>query len=580
MIRWVALATMFWLTTETFAQTAVRPLDGRPNAISPSNSTGRVAPTGLEFERAGELVRQSTAIPILLPKDALNDAGDTFSANGNRTLVVDPDGGSWYRYVETRPAYTLTVEGDDRLLVSAKGCAAKDDRYAYLGSAYRAGASVTDQGEGPNKEILFVEDCVPYRVNVECSTDASERDCHDAKRLLGDSFRAGLVRLRSLKISGGDLQRSFAIAAAANVVQPIPRPPGSEAEFRYMPPGLQRVRQYVVPADCSVVAKGAEFTVDRRTPYARLVFGGKDLMQRFPLILPADREAFPNSQIFNPGGGFFVTVDGVGRGDSYFRDDCHRQHPPRTVPKTDGTCGEMGPSNHGDARNFEMPWSDTFCEWRGNEFTQPFCAKEGKPAMKGPHYGVDIRAWSQSMNDHVDVVSVSDGTVVEVGSKNRGGAPPYVGFVVKVRSKHLIFVYRHMNPDLSPFREGAAGHLKLGDRVVAGQRLGVMGDFMDSPGGTTKHLHFEIEAPVPKSVLLGPPCVHHDARSNTDVRSCMAREKAPPFPSLIVVYFRERYGRDVDLSTIDKETGLPTLPVIVDHEITPTRGPAVASASR
>jgi len=102
---------------------------------------------------------------------------------------------------------------------------------------------------------------------------------------------------------------------------------------------------------------------------------------------------------------------------------------------------------------------------------------------------------------------------------------------------------------------------------VAGQVIGIMGDFMDTPGGTTKHLHFEIEAPVPKSVLLGPVCVHTDKKTNTDVRTCLAREKAPPFAALIASYFRERYGHDLDLSAIDKLTGLPTLPVVRDHEI-------------
>ncbi|MGY3591503.1 hypothetical protein ACVIGB_008918 [Bradyrhizobium sp. USDA 4341] len=384
-----------------------------------------------------------------------------------------------------------------------------------------------------------------------------------------------MVRAKSLKLPDADLQRSLAATDGRQVLQPYPRPPGSEPEFRYMPPGLHRVRQYLAPTDCNQIANAADFTVERRTPYSRLVFGGPDLMLRFPLILAADRQAFPNSQIFGPGGTFFATEDGDGRSDTYFEKKCKK------VPKTDGTLGEMGPSNYGDARNFAMPWSDTFCEWRGNDFTQPFCAPEGKPAMKGPHYGTDIRAWSQSAHDRVDVVSVSDGVVVEVDSQQRGGGLPcYQGFVVKIRSKHLIFVYRHMNPDLSPFRAGAPDRLKLGDNVKAGQPIGVMGDFMDGPAGTTKHLHFEIEAPVPKAVLFGPPCTRKDAKTGVSIRFCMAREKAPPFPSLIVAYLRERYGRQTDLGKLDKETGLPLLPVLADHEVLPAKRlrPAVVSS--
>ncbi|WP_456720541.1 MULTISPECIES: M23 family metallopeptidase [unclassified Bradyrhizobium] len=542
----------------------MKPLDGRPNAVSRVNSIGRAPTTRLEFGQSGRPISRNTAITILLPRDAL--AGDEFVAGESRSIVIDPDGGSWYRYVDSKPAYTLTIEGDDRLLVSAQGCASKGDRYEYLGTAYKSGASVADQEEGPNKEVLFVEDCVPYRLVVECASSASYRDCVDAKKIIGDAFRTSLVRTKSLKLPDADLQRSLAATNGREVLQPYPRPAGSESEFRYMPPGLHRVRQYLAPTDCNKIADAADFNVDRRTPYSRLVFGGPDLMLRFPLILAANRQAFPNSQIFGPGGTFFVTQDGDGRSDDYFLKKCKK------VPKTDGTLGEMGPVNYGDARNFAMPWSDTFCEWRGNDFTQPFCAPEGKPAMKGPHYGTDIRAWSQSMHDHVDVVSVSDGVVVEVDSQQRGGGlPPYQGFVVKIRSKHLIFVYRHMNPDLSPFRAGAPDRLKLGDNIKAGQPIGVMGDFMDGPAGTTKHLHFEIEAPVPKAVLFGPPCTRKDAKSGVSIRFCMAREKAPPFPSLIVAYLRERYGRQTDLGKLDKETGLPLLPVLTDHEVLPTK---------
>ncbi|APG12023.1 hypothetical protein BKD09_27170 [Bradyrhizobium japonicum] len=559
---------------DAVAQSVVRPLDGRPNAVSPYNQINRAPATTLDFQQAGQPVSRSTAIPILLPKEALN--GDEFVPGEDRSIVIDPDGGSWYRYVDSKPAYTLTIEGDDRLLVSARGCVSKDDRYAYLGSAYKAGSSVADQEEGPNKEVLFVEDCIPYRLNVECATDASYGQCIDAKKIIGDAFRTSLVRVRSLRLPDAHLQGSLAAPDGRPVLQAYPRPAGSEPEFKYMPPGLHHVHQYLAPADCNQVAKAADFTVDRRTPYSRLIFGGPDLMLRFPLILAADRQAYPNSQIFGPGGTFFVTEGGDGRGDDYFKKKCHK------APKTDGTLGEMGPDNYGNPRNFTMPWADTFCEWRGNEFTQPFCAPDGKPAMKGPHYGTDIRAWSQSMSDHVEVVSVSDGVVVEVDSQKRGGGlPPYQGFVVKVRSKHLIFVYRHMNPDLSPFRAGAPDRLKLGDSVKAGQLIGVMGDFMGGPGGTTKHMHFEIEAPVPKAVLLGPPCIHHDAKTNTDVRVCMAREKAPPFASLIVAYLRERYGRQVDLGKLDKETGLPLLPELPDHEVLPAKKqkPALISSN-
>src|SRR5450756_1466379 len=215
-----------------------------------------------------------------------------------------------------------------------------------------------------------------------------------------------------------------------------------------------------------------------------------------------------------------------------------------------------------------MRWADTFCEWRGKSYTQLFCAASGQLAMKGPHFGVDIRSWSTNVDDDVPIVSASDGIVVEVDTQRLGDVT-WEGFVVKIRSQHLIFVYRHMKPDKSPFRHDDPNHLALGDRVAAGQLIGYMGKYLDGPNGTTKHLHFEIEAPVPKAVLLGPACLYSVGKKQTPVRVCTAREKAPPFATLIVAYFAERYGYPVPLGRIDGLTGLPSLPVLQGHEITP-----------
>lgn len=573
------LAVCSWVTASKpmFAQPA-RPLDGRANVVAPAIAAGLAAGTVVEVRQDDQVLStRSGSIVMRLPPDAV-------AANGNvsvlalapsQSLVIDPDRGSWYSFVDRRDGYTLTVEGDDRLLVSARGCQTRDERTAYLGSADKKAASLADQDEGPTKEIVFVDDCTPYRAVVECVGDKriDKTNCAAAKRDLDEGFRRKLAAVRTLRISAGDAQRSLLPpGAAAAIIPPVPRPPGSASEFKYYEPGQQRVRQYRAPANCGQVAKGVEFAVDRRTPYSRLVFAAPNSFKRFPIVLPADKSAHANSQIFNPGGTFFVTPKATGVGEDFLKDDCERRHPKRTRPALDQSWGEMGPDNYDDPRNFKMPWSDTFCEWRGNGFTQPFCAARGERAKKGPHYGVDIRSWTQAKDQRVSIVSASDGIVTEVGTKDRPNHAPYKGFVIKVRSQHLIFVYRHMEPELSPFRDGVADRLRLGDRVAAGQLIGFMGDFMDGPAGTTKHLHFEIETPVPKSVLLGPVCLFE--RDGKTIRVCLAREKAPPLPTLIVSYLWERYGESVNLSTIDNLTGLPVLPVLPAHQITVPPAPA------
>ena len=67
------------------------------------------------------------------------------------------------------------------------------------------------------------------------------------------------------------------------------------------------------------------------------------------------------------------------------------------------------------------------------------------------------------------------------------------------------------------------------------------------------------------TVLLGPACT--SVINGNKVRVCTAREKAPPFPTLLVSYMAERYGETVDLSKIDALTGLPTLPPLPAHEM-------------
>jgi hypothetical protein len=68
---------------------------------------------------------------------------------------------------------------------------------------------------------------------------------------------------------------------------------------------------------------------------------------------------------------------------------------------------------------------------------------------------------------------------------------------------------------------------ETGGSCEAGQCLGVMGDYMNGPGGTTKHLHFEIETPVPKSSVIADHEVPAPkTRSSTVVSSAVRYEGA------------------------------------------------------
>jgi murein DD-endopeptidase MepM/ murein hydrolase activator NlpD len=546
----------------THAQPTVRPLDGRITPVAPAISAIRSG-TVIKVIRDGQTVRTlTTEIPVKLPAGILDRGGATprLSLTDRQGFVVDPDKGEWYLLIDHHNGFDLSVEGDNRLVTSSDACTRPADRNAFLGSTSTLLKTITDREEGPKREVLSVENCIPYRAVLECGEVTG---CDKLKKNLPDSFIANLITLKELEIPERIAPRALLQPARDDRLDAQLRPAGTAGEFKYKSPGTTLIRQYAPPQRC--VAKGREFPVNRETPYSRLVFAGPDLVKRFPIVLTGEQKAVANSQIFAPGGSFFAEDDGSGRSPKEFKNKEFKKKCPEI--SYDDTMGSFGHEDEFDDRNFTMPWVDTFCEWRSNAYTQPFCARIGARATRGPHYGVDIRSWNNEMDENVPIVSVSDGVVVEVGTKKHEDGI-WEGFVVKIRSQHLIFVYRHMRPDQSPFSQSSPNRIALGDRVAAGQLIGYMGKFLDEPKGTTKHLHFEIEAPVPKAVLLGPACLFQ-AKVNGEMRTvrvCTAREKAPAYPTLIVSYLAERYGESVELTKIDTLTGLPSLPILPAHE--------------
>lgn len=130
-----------------------------------------------------------------------------------------------------------------------------------------------------------------------------------------------------------------------------------------------------------------------------------------------------------------------------------------------------------DARNYDYPWRDNFCETRSANRGSPYC-----PQNK-IHQGQDIRVGTAAdcntlrrtaADDRMlhRVVAVEDGVISYVGT-----------YSVNLRAGGRIYKYMHMNMDQL--------QVKAGDPVTAGQHIGyVSNDF----GGTatTFHLHFEI----------------------------------------------------------------------------------------
>jgi len=59
---------------------------------------------------------------------------------------------------------------------------------------------------------------------------------------------------------------------------------------------------------------------------------------------------------------------------------------------------------------------------------------------------------------------------------------------INTRTEHIRFRYMHMNPAALD-TDGVLN----GRRVVEGEKLGVVSNYLDHPNGTTRHLHFDVQ---------------------------------------------------------------------------------------
>lgn len=161
-----------------------------------------------------------------------------------------------------------------------------------------------------------------------------------------------------------------------------------------------------------------------------------ETVYRADLLFPTEDPVFLNSQVYRFGGGL-GSVNGM----------------------EGGQC---------DARNYDYPWQDTFCEKRDRN--QPLCPGGG-------HEGLDIRPQTCAKNVHW-AVAVEDGRVIDVRRH----------WVTIQTPDGTIYNYLHLNMGALAVSEG--------QQVLKGDRIGkISSDFFKSDGTsvpTTTHLHFEM----------------------------------------------------------------------------------------
>jgi murein DD-endopeptidase MepM/ murein hydrolase activator NlpD len=280
---------------------------------------------------------------------------------------------------------------------------------------------------------------VPYAVSILCFDGPnSERrlSCHDADKVA--------VRfLKALNLVGGTPQSDEARTAP----QTIERPDRISPDFTYYAPGD------LIPGTGMKGQGGRPDT----TVYAKI---------RFPM---AQGPAYANSQSFMNWG------------------DC--DHTGRAGLGGDGKSAAYHcrvnavPLVRDESKNYAYPWRDNFCEHR--YFYVGQC-----PAGLG-HQGQDIRPGSCLLRNEGadrcdplqhDVVAVRDGVVM----RNSGDAALYL-FVDKP-GEHLRFRYLHMSPEMLD----AAGMVN-GRALTEGEVIGAVDNYGRRQGGTTYHLHFEVQ---------------------------------------------------------------------------------------
>jgi hypothetical protein len=296
----------------------------------------------------------------------------------------------------------------------------------------------------------FVRFGVPYVVTMMCTEGRRERrlSCRDADKV-------GIQFLKTLNIVGGAPRHE---PAKINV-QTIDRPEKISPDFTYFAPGD------LLPGT------GMHGQAGRTDPtvFAKI---------RFPM---AEAPSYVNSQVFmNWGECDFtghVSLGGSGKEASY-------------------RCKVNSiPLFRDESRNYVYPWRDNFCEHR-------YFAVSQCPGGLG-HQGEDIRPASCVLRSadadrcepyQHNILAVRDGLVL----RDPGDEALYL--VVNAPGEHIRFRYLHMDPRLLD----AAGMVS-GRALAAGEVIGAVDNYEQFQGGTTYHLHFDVQVPTRNGWLFVNP---------------------------------------------------------------------------
>jgi hypothetical protein len=411
----------------------------------------------------------SSTVPVLLPFDTAaferDQAGAAGSAGGADATTAEADkylagfrttfffpGPSGYDAafsLQAKDRASLDIAPGKRLDVQISGLAFV---YELDGPTLADGSPVHElESEFPGIRRLLLENRlryafvrfgVTYVVTIECIDGGRHRrwlSCREANEL-------ALRFLKALHIAGGMPQET--------TVKPMPaaleRPDKESPDFTYYAPGD------ILPGTGMRSQSGRTDA----TVYANV---------RFPM---AQAPAYINSQSFGNWGNCDFTgrvaLGGHGKDATY-------------------RCRVNGiPLVHNEAKNYAYPWRDNFCEHRYFFVSQ--C-----PAGLG-HQGEDIRPGSCKLRNEGadrcepyqhDVVAASDG----VALRSPGDEAIYL--VVNQPGEHVRARYLHMNPHLLD----AAG-IVSGRKLAAGEVIGLADDYGERQGGTTYHLHFDLQVPT------------------------------------------------------------------------------------
>ncbi|HBK90470.1 MAG TPA: M23 family peptidase [Parvularcula sp.] len=222
----------------------------------------------------------------------------------------------------------------------------------------------------------------------------------------------------------------------AAVLPPADDPPAGEEE----PPADDPVEDPAEP-DAPPALTDADGAVFSYLPVGELLPNSgpglaDDTVYRTDIAFPAEDPVYLNSQVYRFGGG-------------------------------QGAVNGMNGAQC-DARNYEYPWQDTFCEKRDRN--QPLCPGGG-------HEGLDIRPHACTKDAHW-AIAVEDARVIDIRRH----------WVTLQTDDGTIYNYLHLNMSGLSVTEGQ--HVMKGDRIGK-----ISNDFFKSDGTsvpTTTHLHFEM----------------------------------------------------------------------------------------